>query len=100
VNVAPKTAVNLTLVVHELATNAVKYGAFSNESGKVDVSRTDGQGFPRTFTWVESGGPEVVPPARSGFGMRLIKRGVAAELGAEVHLDFRAKGLQCRIIPV
>lgn len=100
VSVAPKTAVNLTLVVHELATNAVKYGALSNETGKVDVSWTGGQGFPRTFTWVESGGPKVAPPTRTGFGMRLIKRGVAAELGAEVHLDFRANGLQCHIITV
>jgi two-component sensor histidine kinase len=97
VTVAPKTAVNLTLVVHELATNAVKYGALSNESGSVDVSWTDGHGFPRKLTWAENGGPIVAPPDRNGFGMRLIRRGLAAELGAKVDLDFRPDGLQCHI---
>jgi two-component sensor histidine kinase len=97
VSVPPKTAVNLTLVVHELATNAVKYGALSNESGNVDISWADGQGFPRTFTWRENGGPTVAPPTRNGFGTRLIRRGLAAELGAKVHLDFEPDGLQCRL---
>lgn len=73
----PRPALALTLVLHELATNAVKYGALSNETGKVTLSwRVDEiEGAPQfRLRWQESGGPPVVAPSRRGFGSRLIER--------------------------
>lgn len=95
--VSPKTAVNLTLVLHELATNALKYGALANDSGRIEVEWIFGEDLPRSFTWRERGGPPVSRPTRTGFGTRLIERGLAAELGAKVSLAFEADGLVCSI---
>ena len=70
-------ALALTLVLHELATNAVKYGALSNQTGRVALSwRVDEiEGVPQfRLRWQESGGPPVVAPSRRGFGSRLIER--------------------------
>jgi len=88
-------AVSLGMALHELATNALKYGAWSGE-GRVDivVSRTNGS---LDMVWHESGGPPVQPPGRRGFGSRLLERGVAAEVGGEVTLDFAPGGLICMI---
>jgi two-component sensor histidine kinase len=97
VSIAPKTAVNLTLVIHELATNAIKYGALQNGEGAIKIEWTEGNGLPGSFVWQESGGPVVAPPEKKGFGTRLIERGLAAELGANVELGFRPDGLLCRI---
>lgn len=80
----PRAALALTLVLHELATNAVKYGALSNESGRVALSwRIDEiDGVPQfRLRWQESGGPPVVPPTRRGFGSRLIQRTFTAAQG-------------------
>ena len=77
VRLGPKPALALTLVLHELATNAVKYGALSNETGLVSLTwRIDEiDGLPQfRLRWQESGGPPVVPPSRRGFGSRLIQR--------------------------
>lgn len=93
---APQTAVALSLAVHELATNAVKYGALSVDSGRVTVDWTlDGQML--TITWRESGGPRVAPPTRRGFGSRLIERSLPRELGAPAVLRFDPGGVVCRI---
>ena len=94
--VSPKTGVSLAMAVHELATNAVKYGCFSNESGTVDVrwSTHDGRLHLR---WTERGGPRVEPPSRRGFGSRMIERGLAAELGGTVHIDFQPEGIVCTV---
>jgi two-component sensor histidine kinase len=92
-----RTAVNLTLAIHELATNAVKYGALSNEDGIINITWSDGHGFPKLFEWEECGGPRVAPLTRQGFGTRLVQRGLAGELGANVSLDFKPEGLHCRI---
>lgn len=97
VSVPPTTAVNLTLVVHELATNAVKHGAMSNGSGRIDIKWSDGDNLPDWFEWREGGGPKVVPPKRKGFGTRLIQRGLAAELGVKVNFTFEPDGLVCRV---
>jgi PAS domain S-box-containing protein len=73
----PKTALSLTLILHELATNAVKYGALSNQSGRVSLTwRLDEIEGSKQFRlrWQESGGPPVTPPSRRGFGSRLIER--------------------------
>jgi len=95
--VTPKAAVNLTLVVHELATNALKYGALKDGEGKVCIEWGEGDYLPRSFRWEESGGPPVMHPTRKGFGTRLIERCLAAELEAKVDMTFEPAGLVCRI---
>ncbi len=96
----PKTALAISMALHELATNAIKYGALSNESGRVAVEwQVPHQGHePRlVMTWVEQGGPPVTPPTRRGFGSRLIERGLAAELGGRVQLAYEPSGVRCTI---
>jgi PAS domain S-box-containing protein len=101
-SVSPKTALSLSLAMHELSTNAVKYGAWSTHDGVVEVRwsiyRPGGGGPERLkLAWTERGGPEVAPPARRGFGSRLIERGLAAEMGGEVQMRFEPEGLVCVI---
>ena len=95
--VAPQTAVTLALALHELATNASKYGALSVDDGRIDVSWSDAS-HQFSLTWQEAGGPAVKAPASDGFGMRLIKRSLAAELHGTVEIDFDPRGLSCRIV--
>lgn len=100
VRLNPKAAVAMGMVVHELATNAVKYGALSKPGGRVSVrSRVTPapDGAVLVVDWIESGGPQVVAPKRRGFGTRLLQQGLAGELGGEVQLDYRPEGLSCRI---
>jgi PAS domain S-box-containing protein len=92
----PKTAVSLALAFHELATNAVKYGALSTPDGQVNLGWRNGDGRLH-LTWREEGGPPVSPPASRGFGTRMIERGLSAELGGTVSVDFRPDGLVCTI---
>jgi two-component sensor histidine kinase len=94
--IAPKTGVSLAMAVHELATNALKYGSFSNDSGTVTVS-WQAEGERLTLEWRERGGPRVEPPARRGFGSRMIERGLAAELAGKVTIDFEPEGVVCRV---
>ncbi len=100
VEISAKSALALTLAAHELATNAVKYGAWSNAAGVVTI-RWTAQPLPKgwrlSLAWIERGGPPVVPPTRRGFGSRLIERGLSAELNGEVSLTFEPEGLVCRI---
>jgi PAS domain S-box-containing protein len=92
----PKLAVTLALVLHELCTNAVKYGALSVAKGRLTVAWTsDSERL--DLSWSESGGPRVETPRRRGFGTRMIERAVAAEIGGEARLDFRPEGLVCEI---
>jgi len=91
----PQMAQNFTLVLHELATNSAKYGALSTNAGKIGVSWTierNGSGLMLKFKWQESEGPPVVPPARHGFGTRLLKA-----VFSEVRLDYAVEGLRCEI---
>jgi PAS domain S-box-containing protein len=100
VYLAPKTSIALALAFHELATNAAKYGALSTAGGQVRVawSVTDSEAGRRLeLVWRESGGPPVTPPTRTGFGTRLIQRGLSIELGGEVTLDYRREGLVCTV---
>ena len=94
--VPPQTAVTLALALHELATNASKYGSLSSDEGAIDVSWTEHEGQ-FDLLWRESGGPPVREPKTEGFGTRLIKRGLAAELHGGVELNFEREGLVCRI---
>lgn len=98
---SPKTALTLSMVFHELATNAVRHGTWSNgHSGKVAVSwQVDAgpNGDRMRLEWRESGGLEVRPPTHKGFGSRLIERGLAQEVNGEVSLTFDRDGVVCRI---
>jgi PAS domain S-box-containing protein len=100
IRVSPKVALALGIAFHELATNAVKYGAFSNKAGSVMIAWTiePGQDGDRILLrWQERGGPPVKPPSRKGFGSRVIERGLAHELEGTVHLDHQADGVVCTI---
>ncbi len=90
----PRAANAVSLALHELATNAVKYGALSVEAGRVEViwERTPEGGF--TLHWVESGGPLVTPPERRGFGSTLLDRVTGRELGGEGRVEYRADGVR------
>jgi PAS domain S-box-containing protein len=96
----PQSAVSVAMAVHELCTNAVKYGALSSSEGQVMArwSIEDGaRGRRLHLEWIEQGGPPVEPPTRRGFGTRMIERALAADLDANVELDFRPGGLVCRV---
>nr|WP_276611511.1 HWE histidine kinase domain-containing protein [Caulobacter sp. 602-2] len=100
VRLSPNLAVAISLALHELATNANKFGALNRPGGRVEVSWTDahdgvGQRF-LNFLWRESGGPPVSPPERRGFGARLLSR-VFADARGEARLDFAASGVCCVI---
>jgi PAS domain S-box-containing protein len=88
------------MAIHELTTNAVKYGALSVPEGRVDVTiESDGAApEPRmTLVWRESGGPRVAPPQRKGFGTLLLNRLLASQLGGEVAIDYRPEGVVARM---
>lgn len=96
VEIPPQIAVSLALALHELCTNAVKYGALSNETGRISISWTIAEQN-LSLTWSESGGPLVALPQSRGFGSRLIERALSAELGRPVIMDFRPEYLVCMI---
>ena len=94
----PREAVHLGLVLHELGTNARKYGALKVPEGKLNVTwHLTGHGASRflEINWVESGGPTVSPPTGQGFGTLLIKRGLEDSLGGEASISFATTGVTC-----
>ncbi|WP_344855423.1 sensor histidine kinase [Aminobacter aminovorans] len=98
IRVSPKVTLALGIAFHELATNAVKYGAFSNNVGSVLISWTikpSPEGGRLVVRWQEKDGPPVMPPSRKGFGSRVLERGLAHELDGAVDLDYRVEGLVC-----
>lgn len=97
----PRRAVALAMALHELCTNAIKYGALSVSGGRVGFHWTCEQVEHRltlTLSWQESGGPPVHAPSGRGFGSRLIERGLKHDLGGESQLFFEAGGVRCRIV--
>jgi PAS domain S-box-containing protein len=92
----PKQAVSLTLALHELFTNALKYGALSNDGGRVALTWQTGEGTLR-LAWTESGGPPVTAPAHRGFGTVLIERALTHDCNATVRLAYPPDGLTCSI---
>ncbi len=100
IEIGSDAALSLALILHELATNAVKYGALSVPEGGVDLSWSTGvlDGAPVfRLVWRERGGPPVLAPSRRGFGSRLIERGLPGSVGGSVEHSFEPTGLQCRI---
>jgi two-component sensor histidine kinase len=91
-------ALSLSMVIHELCTNAVKYGALSVPGGRVSISWTvsdDPQRF--LLHWKESGGPQVQEPARKSFGSRLIEQALPGQLKGEARLRFEPAGVNCEV---
>jgi two-component system, chemotaxis family, CheB/CheR fusion protein len=99
VHISPKAALALAMALQELATNASKYGALSNDTGHVKVSWAV-RALPTpglSLRWQESGGPPVASPDREGFGSRLIKRNLSMELGGAVDVVYRPDGVVCTV---
>jgi two-component sensor histidine kinase len=97
VHLNPKRALALGMALHELATNAAKYGGLSNLTGAVHVQWAilpDDKSL--NFRWEERGGPLVAAPQHRGFGLRLIEHGMEREISGPVTLDFRPEGLVCQ----
>jgi len=95
----------LGLAFHELATNAAKHGALSVPEGRVEIDwtlrRAQNGSHLLEIVWREHDGPPALPPARRGFGRRLLERGIPHDLGGTVTLHFRPEGLECQIcLPV
>lgn len=96
VPLSPRLAVVLSMIVHEIATNAAKYGALSNDTGTVtlDWEVTEEEGKPKLrLIWSEAGGPHVTAPVQRGFGSRLIERSARDQLGGEATVDFLPRGV-------
>jgi two-component sensor histidine kinase/CheY-like chemotaxis protein len=89
-------AQTLSMILHELATNAAKYGALSNDSGRVDIRWSVNGQF--TLGWTECGGPNVVRPNRRGFGSIVVKAMAESNLDGEVDVDFAPAGLRWRVV--
>ena len=94
--VPPRIAVTLTLALHELATNAQKYGALSEAGGAIEVN-WEIDGGQLELQWTEVGGPPVAEPTTTGFGTRMLRRALVAELSGTVDMEFNSDGLVCRI---
>ena len=93
----PRAANALSLALHELATNAVKYGALSNDIGHVRVTWASLVGGGFELTWMESGGPPVSPPTRRGFGSTLLEQVTGRELNGETQVDYRPGGVAAKL---
>jgi two-component sensor histidine kinase len=99
IKLRPEAAQSLGLALHELATNAVRYGAMSKSGGRVNISwqsRAKNDGF--ELLWRESGGPKVTAPRQRGFGSVAIEHNLSRALDADVSLDFATEGVSCRIL--
>jgi two-component sensor histidine kinase len=84
------------MAVHELATNATKYGSLSQPGGSVSITWSN-EGERLRLDWKERGGPPVVQPTKRGFGTRMIERGLAAELGGTVRILYEPDGVRCEV---
>jgi two-component sensor histidine kinase len=101
VPLSPRLAVVLSMILHEIATNAAKYGALSNDSGIIvlDWEVTPESGKPKLrLTWTETGGPHVSAPVQRGFGSRLIERSARDQLGGVATVDFLPRGVVYTVI--
>ncbi|MFT0859379.1 sensor histidine kinase [Ancylobacter sp. G4_0304] len=100
-HLSARQSLALSLALHELATNAVKYGAFSTSSGAVKLGWSEGAAGtdePFRLYWQESGGPPVRPPQRKGFGSRLIERALSADFGGHVEVAYDPAGIRVELM--
>ena len=104
ITLPPRMALSFALALHELCTNAAKYGGFSKAGGRVSVEWLlvmAGSDRRLHMTWRESGGPIVELPTRRGFGSRLIQQGLARELNGEIRVDYDPAGVVCTVdVPI
>ena len=100
IEINPRAALSITMVLNELATNALKHGALSGPAGNLAIvwqlSDEDNRATLQ-LSWQERGGPPVSPPQRRGFGTRLIERCIEADLGGVIDLSFDPTGVNCHI---
>lgn len=100
VTLGSKSGLAIALAVHELVTNAVKYGALSNEDGRIEISwwrEQVGDDHRVGLIWTESGGPVVVAPKRKGFGSRMIDRALASYVQGTTETTYRPEGVLFRL---
>jgi PAS domain S-box-containing protein len=100
-DIHPKAAITLSMVLHELAINAVRFGALSVPGGQVALAWTceaGGEAMSLHMRWAERGGPAVRPPAQRGFGSRLIERQMQLEFGGQATLAFEPDGVVCELV--
>jgi PAS domain S-box-containing protein len=98
VAIASDDTMGLSLALHELCTNALKYGALSRPEGRVALSwKSDPDANVVRIRWKESGGPSVTPPTRTGFGTLLIRRAIAGKTKTSVELDYAPDGVGCEL---
>jgi two-component sensor histidine kinase len=95
---APNTAQAIGVTLHELVTNAAKYGSLSVSGGRVGISWLRAPDERLILRWSESGGPVVKKPTHRGFGTSVIQRMIRHQLKGEMHLDWRPEGLECEIV--
>jgi two-component sensor histidine kinase len=93
----PNTAQAIAMTLHELATNAAKYGALSVPDGHLHVEWSIAENNQVVLRWTETGGPPVEPPTREGFGTQLMKAMIGSQLQGRMTFDWRAEGLACEI---
>jgi len=97
----PRAVLTLAMAIHELTTNAAKYGALSAAGGRIEIRWQPVDEEDRrllSIDWTEQGGPPVVEPERRGFGSRLIEGSIAAELGGRARLAYAPDGLRCEMV--
>jgi len=94
----PDTAQAIALTLHELTTNAAKYGALSAPDGRVHVEWSLSENNQVVIRWVETDGPHVEPPSREGFGTQLMKAMIGGQLQGRIAFDWRSEGLACEIV--
>jgi two-component sensor histidine kinase len=92
----PNAAQSIAVILHELATNAAKYGALSSAKGQIDLSWSQKSDGRLELRWTETGGPPVQMPTRDGFGGRIIKQ-MTGQLEGTARFDWRVDGLDCEI---
>lgn len=98
VRLQPGGALTMALIFHELATNALKYGALATADGRVSLTWTyDAEARALECRWIETGGPVVTPPTRKGFGSRLIERSLRGELNGSTSVEYDPTGLRCTL---
>ena len=98
VEVSPKQALALGLILHELETNAAKYGALSNDAGRVEIRWSVDPDGRLCLSWLEVDGPPTTPPRGEGFGSTLIRQLASYELGGQADIIYGADGLECRLV--